>query len=59
MGVPSKRRPKNRQRTSNNPANHVLAIKETNLCPKCGKMKLQHRACKFCGAYKAESKESK
>jgi len=55
MGVPSKRRPKNKQRTSNNPANHPLAIKETNICPKCKKVKLQHRACKFCGTYK-ESK---
>ena len=52
MGLPSKRRPKNKQRTLNNPVNKSLKLKEINVCPKCKNPKLQHRACKFCGTYK-------
>jgi len=56
MGLPSKRTPKNKTRTRNNPANpgKSLVLKSTNTCPKCGAAKLSHRACGACGAYKAE-----
>lgn len=31
----------------------VKAVK-TVTCPKCGKPKLQHRACSYCGFYKGK-----
>ena len=39
------------RRDSRRSANWKLSVPGIAKCPRCGKMKLSHRVCKFCGYY--------
>ena len=39
------------RRDSRRSANWKLSVPGIAKCPRCGKMKLCHRVCKFCGYY--------
>lgn len=39
------------RRNSRRSAHWKLSLPGIGKCPKCGKMKLMHRACKACGYY--------
>ena len=52
MSVPARRRSSSRKRLKKP---HLgLTRKKLNLCPKCQKPVLAHRACSFCGTYKGK-----
>ena len=50
MGLPGHRRTSGDKRRR--AAHFALTAKDSNTCPKCGKMVLPHRACTACGTYK-------
>jgi large subunit ribosomal protein L32 len=50
MGLPGHRRTSSDKRRRS--AHFGLKTGAINLCPKCAKPILAHRACKFCGTYK-------
>lgn len=50
MANPKKR--KTHSAVGKNRAHQALEKVALNKCTKCGKPKLPHNACKFCGAYK-------
>jgi large subunit ribosomal protein L32 len=52
MPHPKKRKTKSSNRKGR--AHLALKTKKLNVCPKCGKPKLPHHACAFCGTYKGE-----
>jgi large subunit ribosomal protein L32 len=52
MSVPKKRR--TRASVGNRRSHHALSKVTLNKCPQCGKSKLQHTACDFCGTYKGK-----
>ena len=50
MAVP-KRKVSKARRDSRRSAHWKLSLPGIGACPKCGAMKLTHRACKKCGTY--------
>lgn len=50
MAVPTRKHSKSR-RDKNRSAHWKLTLPGIAACPKCGAMKLSHRACKSCGTY--------
>lgn len=50
MGLPGHRRTSGDKRRR--AAHFALKTKNGNVCPKCGKMVMPHRACAACGTYK-------
>jgi len=52
MANPKKR--KTHSAVGKNRAHQALEKVALNKCTKCGKPKLPHNACDFCGAYKGE-----
>jgi large subunit ribosomal protein L32 len=52
MGLPGHRRTSSDKRKRS--AHFNLVTPNSNLCPKCGKASLPHRACAFCGTYKGK-----
>ncbi|HAZ16756.1 MAG TPA: 50S ribosomal protein L32 [Candidatus Jacksonbacteria bacterium] len=51
MSVPPKRHSSSQTRRRR--THHILAKKSLDSCVACGKSKLPHRACSFCGVYRA------
>ncbi|NLG52612.1 MAG: 50S ribosomal protein L32 [Clostridiales bacterium] len=51
MAVPKRKHSKSR-RDKNRSAHWKLSLPGISACPKCGSLKLTHRACKACGTYK-------
>jgi len=50
MSVPKQRHTK--ERRDRKRERFAVEPKKTQTCPKCGKEKLPHKACAFCGFYK-------
>ncbi len=50
MAVPKRKHSKSR-RDMNRNAHWKLSLPGIGTCPKCGAVKLSHRACKKCGTY--------
>ena len=44
-----------RSHTGNRRSHHALKAPGLNVCPKCKRAKLKHRACATCGFYKEVS----
>lgn len=53
MSVPAKKASRTQTRARRK-ANMKVTLTKDNIetCPKCNKVKLQHRACSYCGFYK-------
>ena len=52
MSVPKQRHTK--QRRDAKRSRFAIKKVKTVTCPKCGKQKLQHKACAYCGFYKGK-----
>lgn len=52
MAVPKQRKTTSRQ--GNRRSHHGLEKKHLGTCSNCGKKKLPHRVCSFCGYYKGK-----
>ncbi len=51
MAVPKNKTSKSR-RDKRRASNVNVIVPNLSKCPKCGELKLSHRVCKACGAYK-------
>lgn len=50
MAVPKRKTSKSRR--DKRRTHYKLEVPGMSVCPKCGEIKLPHRACKNCGTYK-------
>ncbi|NCC70185.1 50S ribosomal protein L32 [bacterium] len=53
MSVPGKKTPRTKTRARRTTNMKIEFTKDNiEICPKCNKEKLKHRACSYCGFYK-------